>query len=402
MPQRKPKDDTIWQLLSRFSRWGSGPDLERAKRLMGHDINKLPRGIVVTGSNGKGTVTYTAAALLKRAGLRVGRYVSPHLFSITERVAIDGTPITADALSTALLRVLHESEPDDLALASRFEVLTAAAVRLFAAQQVDTIVWEAGLGGRFDPTRLVPKHTAVLSSVSLEHTAILGKTLHTIAQEKAAIAKDLERPEYAPLILGQLPPEIIHDIQAQQPVLQPKPIPVRNAHLGHHQRTNARLAATATAVVTGDDIPFVDMADIQIPCRGECIRKATLGTPALWVDVAHHESALNAMRPWLEALPKPLTLIFGISNDRDPTPMLEALPEQASLIISEAPYKAMPVDKIDTRRPVERRACLDDAIARATVLSAPNGSIVVLGGLYLAASVAMLFRTQSIDGLRWD
>jgi len=401
MTKTTSNDDHIWTLLEPYSRWGAGPDLERAARLMGPEIRQLASGVVITGSNGKGTVTYLTAELLRRDGLRVGRYVSPHLWSITERVSIDGTSVSRAELAHALQRVLDESDPSDLQAASQFELLTAAAVRLFHSHAVDTVVWEAGLGGRFDPTRLVPKHAAALTSVALEHTTILGSTPIEIALEKSAIANTYGTTHSVPLVVGPLAPEVIKRLSEQQPLIYPADISVKTALGGAHQIDNARIAASLATLVSNQKRTHVDVSELVIPCRTECVRPRSLDTPAVWVDVAHHQSAIRALVPWLSSLPKPLSIIFGSSQDRDPGGMIAYLPSDATVIISEAPYKPARVEDIITPRTVVPCPQLNEALDYASAITSPQGTIVVLGGLYLAAAAAALLRGQRIDAMRW-
>jgi folylpolyglutamate synthase/dihydropteroate synthase len=402
MPKTNLNDERIWKLLAPLSRWGNGPDLDRTTRLMGAQLGELPKGLVITGSNGKGTVTYLTSALLQRDGLRVGRYVSPHLWSITERISINNTAVSADVFADALECVIQENDERDIQAASRFEVLTGAAVRLFSAQNVDTIVWEAGLGGRLDPTRLVPKYAAALTNVSLEHTAILGSTALEIALEKAEIARMVDSDDYVPLVIGALAQDLVDTLESRQPIVSPPKIPVKLSLGGPHQKSNAQIATCLAEIVSQRQRRQVDFSDVNVPCRTECIRPGKYGQPALWVDVAHHESSIVALLPWLQQLPRPLSIIFGVSNDRDSKPMLNALPAHANVILSEAPYKATPVGQIDTELMVNRCPNLDDAIRLANRTSAPVGSIVVLGGLYLAAAAAAIIRGHKIQRLRWN
>ena len=395
-------DAAIWALLRQFTRFGHGADLSRANRIMGPVISSLPAGIVVTGSNGKGTVTHLTAGILKMLGLRVGHFISPHLMSITERISVDGQPVATEELQQALEATLDESAHDDLDAASRFEILAAAAVRIFSTHRLDAIVWEAGLGGRLDPTRLVPKKVAVLTSVALEHTSLLGGSRIEIAREKAAIARSHSTASCVPLVIGCLDGDVSEMLERQQPIVRHTEDTVSVALSGSHQIVNGQIALTAARLWTGrTDLP-TNLNSITVPLRTERIRRAQGSSPDIWVDVAHHEHAIRALRPWLDSLPRPLCIVFGVSRDRQASPMLSALPNDAMLVISEAPYKSTPAKNIPSPPNSLVVSELHRALRVAEHQASPNGSVVILGGLYLAAASAAILRQTDHTTLRWE
>ncbi len=152
------------------------------------------RVVHVGGTKGKGSVGALIEAGLRRAGLRTGRYASPHVESITERVCLDGRPVAEAVLARALSRALdaHEAARHDDGPggdATWFDVLTAAALLVFGEAGLDWAVIEVGLGGRLDSTNAVDGEVAVITNIGLEHTEILGSTRAAIAAEKAGILK---------------------------------------------------------------------------------------------------------------------------------------------------------------------------------------------------------------------
>ena len=184
--------------------------LDRMHRLM--TVLGLPQrrfaSIHVVGSNGKSSTVRFCAAILERHGLRSGSYTSPHLRSFRERIEVGEEPVGEDDFAAAVTRaaeaaalVNRTSEPDDHV--TQFEALTAAAYHELARRGVEVAVIEAGLGGRFDATNVIPSKVQVLTSVGLEHTRWLGPTLEDIAAEKLAVVRD-----HGTLVVGELEPAI--------------------------------------------------------------------------------------------------------------------------------------------------------------------------------------------------
>ena len=165
--------------------------------------------IHVVGSNGKSSTVRFIAALLERHGLRTGSYTSPHLASFRERIEIGGVPVDGPGFAAAVARARHAAEIVERTLAeddgvTQFEALTAAAYHALAVGGVEVAVIEAGLGGRYDATNVIPSRVQVLTSVGLEHTRWLGPTVSHIAEEKLAVVGS-----NGTLVLGELPPEVI-------------------------------------------------------------------------------------------------------------------------------------------------------------------------------------------------
>jgi len=153
--------------------------------------------IHVAGTKGKGSVSTTIASILSSAGMKVGLYTSPHLFSIEERFVVDGRKITSKEFASTLLQIIPVVEGIDKASASCpelhaptfFEITTVLAFLFFARQNVDAAVIEVGLGGRLDSTNICKSTVSVITNIDLDHTAILGDTIAQIAYEKAGIIK---------------------------------------------------------------------------------------------------------------------------------------------------------------------------------------------------------------------
>ena len=184
---------TDWERRPRNTmRVGLEPMQDLATRL--GDPQKSFRSIHVAGTKGKGSVSALIEAALAHAGLRVGRYASPHVERITERVSVQGHDVDEPTLARALNRALDTYEAGRMAGtpaadATWFDLLTAAAFIIFAETQREWAVIEVGLGGRLDSTNIVDGEIAVVTNIALEHTEILGNTRAAIAGEKVGILK---------------------------------------------------------------------------------------------------------------------------------------------------------------------------------------------------------------------
>ena len=162
---------------------GLDPMRQLAARL-GEPHERL-RFIHLAGSNGKGSTAAFGEACLRAAGHRTGLYTSPHLVSLRERIQVNGEPISEAAFAEGMQAVRDAAEGEP----TFFELMTALALRHFAREKADWVVWETGLGGRLDATNIVRPAVSVLTTISLEHTQYLGSRLEDIAREKAGIIK---------------------------------------------------------------------------------------------------------------------------------------------------------------------------------------------------------------------
>lgn len=167
------------------------PGLGRIKKLLeslGNPQDKAP-GIIVGGTNGKGSAAAAISAVLRAGGSKTGAYTSPHLIDVTERIKINGIDIDGSDLARIILRVKRAAEKSLNGSPSYFEVLTAAAFVYFAESGVDISVLEVGMGGRWDATNVITPLVSVITNISKDHTDYLGRTLGEIASEKARIIK---------------------------------------------------------------------------------------------------------------------------------------------------------------------------------------------------------------------
>ncbi len=164
--------------------------LDNMQTMLSWPGGSLPTGLAIQvgGSKGKGSTVLYLEALARAAGLHTGAYLSPHLYQVNERIRLDGQSLSDANLLAALQPILTRAAAEQLQ-PSYFEVLTAAAMRAFAASAVELCLLEVGLGGRLDATTAVPVDASIITGIELEHTDVLGDSIQAIAAEKAAIMR---------------------------------------------------------------------------------------------------------------------------------------------------------------------------------------------------------------------
>jgi dihydrofolate synthase/folylpolyglutamate synthase len=381
--------------------------LDRMHRLM--TVLGLPQrrfaSIHVVGSNGKSSTVRFIAAILERHGLRTGSYTSPHLHSFRERIEVGEEPISEAAFAAAVERAAHAAElvdrtaePDDRV--TQFEALTAAAYHALAREHVEVAVIEAGLGGRYDATNVIPSKVQVLTGVSLEHTRWLGPTLADIAGEKLAVV-----PDRGTLVAGELNPESLavaervtgeRHARLVRPEAAGRELPLRAA--GGFQRGNFALAATAAEAFLGRplDRSAVEAAAAEtvVPGRLEVVAKR----PLTVLDGAHNPSGARALAASLDAVlgeHRPRVAVIGVLDDKDAAGMLEALLPHVDRIVftrSQNPRSLSPATLTTLEEklggpPAETVADPRTALERARELAGAEGSVLATGSIYLIADL---------------
>ena len=286
--------------------------LDRMRRLMTAMGNPQLRfqSIHVVGTNGKSSTVRMTAAILRRHGLRTGAYLSPHLVSFAERIRIEDEDLEPAEFAGAIQRAAHAAElvdrslgPDDRV--TQFELLTAAAYSELARQGVEVAVIEAGLGGRYDATNVIPSRVQVLTSVGLEHTRWLGPTITAIATEKLDVVQ-----AGATLVLGYgLHPDAV---AVAERVAGNRHPPARIVHagadpgvpltaLGPYQRRNFALARTAAEAYLGELDPkavATAAAETLVPGRLQVVDEE----PLTLLDGAHNPEGMAALAESLREL----------------------------------------------------------------------------------------------------
>ena len=398
--------------------------------------------IHVVGSNGKTSTVTMAAALLERRGVPSGAYVSPHLVSFRERVLVGGEPATPGVFAAAVERVRVAAEALEARPAgaegaldgpvTQFEAVTAAAFLVLAGSGVRCAVVEAGLGGRWDATNVLPRPepgaadrlpagrttgVAVLTSISLEHTRWLGDTVAKIATEKVAVL----RPGGTLVLAAGLPADA-HDVAEARAAEQGGTLVEAAADPGddvptpgaaHYQRRNLATAVAAVgAYLAGAQAPDAgrdpeaerDVATrVVVPGRFEVVdgpRPDAPDAPGPTVihDGAHNEAGFVALADALDAArpARPLVAVVGVLDDKDPVEMLAALRGWCDALVVTAPSN--PRRLAPTALAAAAEAALPgveahvvdgahDALARARTLAGHGGTVLVTGSLHLVADL---------------
>ncbi len=423
------------------------PDRERIVALLdllGNPQRAYP-AIHLTGTNGKTSTARMIDSLLRAFGLRVGRYTSPHLDSVTERIALDGEPADADRFVAAHDEVAPIAALLDARAAGAggeqvtyFEFTTAMAFAAFADAPVDVAVVEVGLGGEWDATNVLAAGTAVVTPIGLDHVGLLGGSLAEIATEKAGIVHPgatvitaVQAPEAAePLIRRAVEVEATVAREGTEFGVVERAVAVGGQQLtlqglggvygdvflplhGAYQAQNAALALAAVEAFLGAgtegtldaDAVREGFAAVSSPGRLERVRVS----PTVLVDAAHNPAGMAAT---VEALREAfafsrLVAVVALLDDKDARGMLELLEQAVDAVVvteNSSPRRvgadalgAVAVDVFGADR-VEVSLRLDDAIESAIRISeeddGPLGTtgVLVTGSVVTAADARRLLR----------
>jgi dihydrofolate synthase/folylpolyglutamate synthase len=380
--------------------------LDRMRRLMtalGHPQRRFD-SIHVVGTNGKSSTVRMVAAILARHGLRTGAYLSPHLVSFTERIRIGDSDLDPPSFAAAVQRAAHAAELVDRSLpaddrVTQFEVLTAAAYSELGHRGVEVAAIEAGLGGRYDATNVIPSKVQVLTSVGLEHTRWLGPTIADIATEKLDVVR-----EGGTLVLGQgLHPDaegVAREVassrgaQVVQAASDPE-VPV--GALGAFQRANFAMAKVAAQAYLGDldgAAVAAAAAEVRIPGRLQPVDHE----PLTLLDGAHNPEGMAALVGSLPEIVEgrdPLVALVSILDDKDAAGMLAALLPACSRLVftSSQNPRALPPPTLQSLAgqlegpPSEVMRDPHAALGRARELAGVGGTVLATGSIYLVGDL---------------
>jgi dihydrofolate synthase/folylpolyglutamate synthase len=378
--------------------------LDRMRRLMtalGSPQERF-RSIHVVGTNGKSSTARMTSAILERHGVRTGTYLSPHLVSFTERIRIAERDVEPERFAAAVTRAARAAEKVNRTLDSddrvtQFEALTAAAYSEMAEAGVEVAVIEAGLGGRYDATNVIPSEVQVLTNVGLEHTRWLGPTIRDIAGEKLAVVRAgstlVIGPDLDPdaLVLARETPAA-RIVVAEETGIVP-------AARGSFQRRNFALARAAAEALIGeldDQAVRAAAASTLVPGRFELVGR----DPETVIDGAHNPAGMRALAEsldeWLDG--RELVTVVSILDDKDAAAMLQALIPYTTHMVctTNANPRALPpatlqslarqlgFEAVSTER--DPRAAL--AAARGIASHPPtDGAVLATGSIYLIADL---------------
>jgi dihydrofolate synthase / folylpolyglutamate synthase len=393
--------------------------LDRMRRLMtalGRPERSF-RSIHVVGTNGKSSTVRMIAAILSHHGLRTGAYLSPHLISFCERIRIDDRDLDPADFAAAVSRAARAAELVDRASAgddtvTQFEALTAAAYSELARQGVEVAVIEAGLGGRYDATNVIPSEVQVLTSVGLEHTRWLGPMLADIAREKL----DVVQPG-ATLVLGAGLADEVTAVAERVATERDARIIVTGIDPGvevgapgEFQRRNFALARTAAQAFLGrlDELALAAAAtEVRVPGRLEQIALE----PLTLVDGAHNADGMRALveslRPPLVAEHERIVATVSILDDKDAAGMLSTLLAVCDAVVFTSSHnpRALPpatLQSLATQLGGPPSEIVPDparALARARQLAGPGGVVIAAGSIYLVADLLSPGRSRRASTL---
>ena len=430
--------EALGYLLALVDHERQTPSLPRQKRI--YDLRRVgallerldnphlsSRTVHIAGTKGKGSTAAMVDSILSAAGYRTGFYSSPHLHTFRERIRLDGFPIDESGF-TALVANLAPvarslSEETELGPVTLFEFMTAMAFQGFAQHSVDFQTIEVGLGGRLDATNVVDPEVCAITSVSLDHMAILGDTVEEIAGDKAGIIKPGVPLVVAPQRSGALKVILKVAEEKQAPVTvvgkdvrwkfgerqgagQSAEIYGRRDSynvtiplLGRHQLENVGVAVAIIEVLAEkgyqiDKPPLVEgLKRVSWPCRLEVLARE----PTVVSDGAHNvysmETMLASLREYVDF--RRLIALVGFSRDKSVSGMVEALGQHCDMAIatrsrhprSMAPAALSQVMKATGIGDVRETRDVSEALRLARQEAGPQDLILATGSLFVAAEV---------------
>jgi dihydrofolate synthase / folylpolyglutamate synthase len=429
------------EIISRRPEHSVDLALDRMTELVGllGDPQRSSPVIHITGTNGKTSTARMADALLRGRGLRTGRFTSPHLVSIRERIVVDGAPISPERFVAAYdevipyVKLVDERHPVAM---SFFEVLTGMAFAVFADTPVDVMILEVGVGGRLDCTNVADGVVAVITPISIDHTRLLGSTVEEIAEEKAGIIKPGAVAVLAQQPLGAAEVLLRHAVEvgatvaregvefgvlSREQAVGGQQLTLRGLRgtyddmylplFGLYQAGNAACALAAVEAFAGvtDDAGALDadlvreaFAKVSSPGRLEVIRRS----PTIIIDAAHNPAGMAATVAAIEEAFSfaRLTGVFAASGDKDvPGILAELEPLLTDIVVTrnssdrslDPERTAELAAEIFGEDRVQSAARLDEAIEIAVALAdeavaetGPGSSGVLITGSVITAGDA--------------
>jgi dihydrofolate synthase / folylpolyglutamate synthase len=398
------------QFLYDLRLFGAELGLENTRKLasLSGSPEKKLRFIHVAGTNGKGSTCAMLESIYRAAGLRVGLFTSPHLVAFGERIQVNRQWMSADQL----IRQVSELQPLLKQFPANthptfFEVVTVMALRHFADQRCDLVIWETGMGGRLDATNIVTPLASVITNVDFDHQQWLGDTIEKIAFEKAGIIKPgvpvitATENRQALRVIADVAQRHrstlkIVDADADVPPLDGIKLPLA----GRHQRLNAALAVATVNVLSdqlavGPDAIIEGLSTLQWPGRMQLVRLA--GERSILLDGAHNKAGAEVLAHEFQKQfsgSRP-ALIFGVLRDKDWKSMAALLAPLASslTLVPVKSERTLPPQEMVSMwqdgneiAPVAVCASLAEALERVKA----EPFVVITGSLYLVGEAMEL------------
>jgi dihydrofolate synthase/folylpolyglutamate synthase len=402
--------------IDSFSKLGSAVlDLSRFKRIcaaLGNPEERL-LFVHVAGTNGKGSTVRMIVNALRLAGYRTGEFTSPYIRVWNDRIRIDGNNITDDELA-AIVTQIKPIFDESLDNYSQFELATAIAFIYFAAKKCDIVVLEAGIGGRLDCTNVIENTlVSVITSISLDHTAILGSTLSEIAAEKAGIIKE-KRPvvlssgqksdvfrnvyltasrNHSVFVTPDTEKLKINEKAFPQNRFKYKGLTYELKMVGRHQIENA-LTAIETLYLLREcgfekiryENIFEGLRTAVLPSRCQVISE----NPYILLDGAHNPDGMRRLADFVRDLPRsPKIMITAMRGDKDFDSTLSMITRHIDLAYCIDGIFPGSVDARLLAERFDRAVCVSvsDALSLAVAAAGENGAVIIAGSLYLASAL---------------
>ena len=403
--------ETAMEKLGTLQRFGSPGAVERVAWILeqfGNPQHQL-QFIHVAGTNGKGSTCAMLSSILREAGYQTGLFVSPYIIEFRERIQVNGEMIPKEAFAALMEQVFPyvEQLQSSGERMSEFELVTVLAILWFSKQKCDIVVFEVGVGGKRDSTNVITNVlVSVLTSVSMDHTEVLGDTLEKITTDKCGIMKPNGTFVVAPCQEAEKKDNCVieafmNDIQLLHTDLNGTDFLYHGSTLhlpliGVHQSLNVCtvLAVTEQLKQKGFSIEInhikAGLEKVQFPARWEIVRKH----PLIIIDGAHNQDGIDMLKASVKQyLPnRTIVAVIGALRDKDTDYMVHALADVFHHVITITPNNPRALDAktfalrwIACGQQTTAADDIDDAISRAEQLIGENGVILVCGSLFVAA-----------------
>ncbi len=424
--------DYLYSRLPVFHRVGSKalkPGLDNTIKLCAALENPHEKflSIHVGGTNGKGSTSHMMASIYQEAGLKVGLYTSPHLYSFTERIRINGHPIPEVEVVQFVEQnngLMEAIEP------SFFELTVAMAFDYFAREQVDLAIIEVGLGGRLDSTNIITPLVSVITNISYDHMDVLGDTLSAISAEKAGIIKP-----GIPAVIGEWVFETRPVFQAEADkkgapiffasdrfsvtdsgiVNERRQLTISDQNNPKYPSSQYELDLLGAYQIK--NVPAIlqtvkllqNRFSVSRSALGEGLAKTVQNTglqgrfqtvhtsPRVIVDTAHNEAGIRALLQTIETIPHTqLRIVFGVVADKNPQPVLDQLPRTAVYYLCKADSaRSLAVDKLAAHFEANQLTFnvfnnVNEALSQSIHDSKLSELVIVTGSTYVVSEVNKL------------
>lgn len=402
--------DYLFSRLPMYQRVGKSAykkDLTNTLALMEELANPHQKfkSIHIAGTNGKGTCAHGIAAILQKAGYKVGLYTSPHLKNFTERIKINGEEIKEEAVTQFVNKIqstIDEVEP------SFFEITVAMAFNYFSEEQVDIAVIETGLGGRLDSTNVITPEVCLITNIGYDHMDMLGNTLAQIAAEKAGIIKP-----GIPVVIGQhheeTYPVFIEKIKENNAKLymdQKFSDEVRSSLYPYHKSLNRDSIRMVIEVLKElgwsieDKAIFEGFEDMEVltGLKGRC--QTLSQNPLTIADVSHNVEGLMMLFDYVESIrvnaKGKIHLVFGTVKDKDLKPIFDLFPSDVNLYWTQStvprslPMEELAIQGVMSGLTGECFKNVNEAIIQAKGKALPEDIVLITGSTFVVAEVNQL------------